>query len=190
VQKKKTHIPMGVRIAFGAMAAVAGMSSASCENPTEIIEVRPRPEFYQVFWIDPSVPEGTKGQVRLAYNELSTEYVVDLKDNYPTIEVYYNDNEIGYENMCVQNGYRIYIYGTPDDFVSDFNNCIDLIKRNLPGLKLSALGRKLDSAGGARHQFCVVSGEPDYVTYSAGVRPRGNARVPGSIFVSIRAIRG
>jgi hypothetical protein len=39
------------------------------------------------------------------------------------------------------------------------------------------------SAGGARHQFCVVSGEPGYATYSAGVRPHnGCARCPDARF--------
>jgi hypothetical protein len=144
VQKKKTHMPMGARIAFGAMAAIAGMSSASCENPTEI-EVRKRPEFHQVFWFDSSVPDNTKEQIRSAYNVLSTDDVAYLKDNFQTIEIYYEDNNFINENTFIPNGTSITIYGTPDDFVTNFNILIYSII-NTPDYKFPTLGRKLDSA--------------------------------------------
>jgi hypothetical protein len=151
VQKKKTHMPLGVCIAFGAMAAVAGMSSASCENPTEVIvEKRQKPEFYQVFFFDVDVSQENILRVKDAYNVLTKEEAINLKDNFlgPLLiddNTNLDDTNINFIDGIITIGGGVSDIDFTDKFLTIVRNYMKDENNKFSDPSL-ALGRKLDSA--------------------------------------------
>jgi hypothetical protein len=106
-----------------------------------------KPAISEIFNYNSISSSEVKDQIAAVYATLSTDYLVNLKNNYlhVPILIYAGDNDIMYQDTILYSDCEITVVGNPQNFTDKFEVALEEFK-NDDFNKISVLGRKFNDA--------------------------------------------